>query len=311
MPSPPSHGASNQTGRLGPAEIVPRCFTLLGCWMSRHRIKMAVGISMVLLSCVPADLDTATPVGGMAAAVQGSRVALDLSAYEPPPTASGPHTTLVDELQEAILRPPMQEWPIDWSDERKRLAAKYFEFHKGWDIGPDPDYDRLTTMDPRMIVVHWTAGASARSAYHTFYQARQTGHRNRRVWNEVNLSAHFIVDRDGTIIRLMPETRMGRHTIGLNHLSIGIENVGDGEHFPLTEAQLEANAMLVRWLAWRYPVTHLIGHYEYRDFEAHPYFEESAHWFRTGRCDPGPDFMARLRAQVAELHLEGSPHADG
>ena len=58
--------------------------------------------------------------------------------------------------QEAVLLPPMQEWPIDWSDDRKRLAAKYFEFHKGWELGADPDYDALTTMDPKMIAVHWT-----------------------------------------------------------------------------------------------------------------------------------------------------------
>lgn len=278
--------------------------------MPLPRTRLTAGILLVPLSCVPANLDTATPVWGVDATT-GATVSLDLPVYEAPPTTSGSPVALADELQEAVLLPPMQEWPIDWSDDRKRLAAKYFEFHKGWDLGVDPDYDALTTMDPKMIVVHWTAGASARSAFHTFYSARQNGQRNRRVWNEVNLAAHFIIDRDGTIIRLMPETRMGRHTIGLNHLAIGIENVGDGDALPLTDAQLESNAMLVRWLAWRYPVTHLIGHYEYRDFESHPYFEESAHWFRTGRCDPGPEFMRRLRDQVADLDLEGSPRADG
>src|SRR5580693_7225904 len=45
---------------------------------------------------------------------------------------------------------------------------------------------------------------------------------------ELNVSAHFLVDRDGTIYRLMPETWMARHCIGLNRVAIGIENVGDG-----------------------------------------------------------------------------------
>ncbi len=35
-----------------------------------------------------------------------------------------------------------------------------------------------------------------------------------------------MVDRDGTRYRLMPETYMARHVIGLNYYSIGIENVG-------------------------------------------------------------------------------------
>ena len=51
--------------------------------------------------------------------------------------------------------------------------------------------------------------------------------------DEVNVSAHFLVDRDGTIYRLMPETRLARHVIGLNWCAIGIENVG-GPESPLT-----------------------------------------------------------------------------
>ena len=278
--------------------------------MRRSRTSLAAGIFLIPLSCAPANLDTATPVWGTAA-VPGPSLRLDGLAYAVPPTSPDPEERLAQDLQEAVPLPPMEEWPIDWSEERKRLATKYFEFHKGWELGPDPDFDALTTMVPKMVVVHWTAGASARSAYHTFYGERQSGQRHRREWNEVNLAAHFVIDRDGTIIRLMPETRMGRHTIGLNHLSIGIENVGDGHRMPLTEAQVEANALLVRWLSWRYPLTHLIGHYEYRDFENHPYFEESARWFRTGRVDPGREFMARLRSAVADLNLLGSPNADG
>ena len=39
---------------------------------------------------------------------------------------------------------------------------------------------------------------------------------------------------------------MARHCIGLNHVAIGIENVGDGEKLPLTPAQVQADAALVR-----------------------------------------------------------------
>jgi len=278
--------------------------------MGISRTTAAVGVLAATLSCAPQNLDSATPVWGVSPLPQAS-VRLELPRYELPRTTAEPLDAHTLDLQEAVLLPPMEEWPIHWTDERKRLAARYFEAHKGWELGPDTDIDALTTMDPKMVVVHWTAGASAKSAYHTFLSERQTGQRIRRSWNEVNLAAHFVVDRDGTIIRLMPETRMGRHTIGLNHLAIGIENVGDGDRMPLTPAQVEANAHLVRWLTWRYDLTHLIGHYEYQHFEGHPYFEETFDWFRTGRADPGEAFMADLRTQVADLGLQGSPRTDG
>lgn len=282
--------------------------------MGISRNTMVAGFA-VTLSCAPTHLDTATPVWGVEpwgrshGQIGGSGV--QALSYEVPPTSPDPPHALAEELQEAILLPSMEEWPITWTAERMRLATAYFQAHKGWEVGPDADFDALTTMDPKMVVVHWTAGASARSAFHTFRKERQTGQRIRRDWNAVNLAAHFVVDRDGTIIRLMPETRMGRHTIGLNHLAIGIENVGDGDRLPLTDAQVDANARLVRWLSWRYGLTHLIGHYEYQTFEGHPYFKENFDWFRTGRVDPGKPFMAQLRTQLADLQLAGAPATDG
>ena len=209
------------------------------------------------------------------------------------------------ELETAVLRPPIVEWPVVWNDERAWLASLYIERHKGWERTGNPDRD--TTMDPKVVVVHWTAGPSARSAWNTFRAPRQRGQRIKAEWNAVNLTSHFIVDRDGTIFRILPETRMGRHTIGLNHTAIGIENVGNGSTLPLTEAQLQANAELVRWLAHEHELTHLIGHYEYREMEEHPYFVETMHWFRTVRTDPGKDFMAELRTRIADVDLLGAP----
>src|SRR6185295_6757423 len=90
----------------------------------------------------------------------------------------------------------------------------------------------------------------------------------------VNVSSHYLVDRDGTIYRLQPETRFARHCIGLNHIAIGIENVGDEAKFPLTDAQVTADAALVRDLATRFPITHLLGHYEVMGFKDNPYYVE-------------------------------------
>ena len=165
-------------------------------------------------------------------------------------------------------------------------------------------------MVPRMIVVHWSAGPTAHSARNTFLQPQQQRSRRRAFWNLLNLSSHFIVDRGGEILQLMEPDRVGRHTIGLNHLAIGIENVGDRKNWPLTRSQVEANAALVRWLVEQHPtISHLIGHYEYRSFEGTPFFRDRTP-FRTGRVDPGVPFMEALRHEVADLDLLGPPTDD-
>ncbi|HEX9106170.1 MAG TPA: peptidoglycan recognition family protein, partial [Longimicrobiales bacterium] len=127
--------------------------------------------------------------------------------------------------------------------------------------------------------------------------------------SDLNVGIQFLVDRDGTIYRLMPETWMARHVIGLNYSSIGVENVGGTRDAPdLTQAQVEANIKLVRYLAAKYPtIRYLIGHYEYRQFEGTPLWLERDSSYRTRKTDPGPAFMAAVRAAVADLHLQGPP----
>jgi len=163
-------------------------------------------------------------------------------------------------------------------------------------------------IQPRMIILHWTGIASFESTWKYFNRTRAEAARSElAAAGEVNVSAHFLVDRDGTIYRLMPETWMARHCIGLNHVAIGIENVGDGGRSPLTPEQVKANAALVRYLAGRYPITQLIGHMEYRRMEGTPYFLELDPKYRNTKPDPGAEFMRQVRSQVADLKLEGPP----
>jgi len=119
----------------------------------------------------------------------------------------------------------------------------------------------------------------------------------------------FLVDRDGTVYRLMPETWMARHCIGLNSSAIGVENVGGGKSIDnMTDEQIAANIQLVRYLAEKYPtIRYLIGHMEYRDFEGHPLWLELDEGYRTEKVDPGDRFMTAVRDAVADLGLEGPP----
>jgi len=117
----------------------------------------------------------------------------------------------------------------------------------------------------------------------------------------LNVSAHFLIDRDGTIYQLMPDNWMARHVIGLNYSSIGVENVGGEGNAKedLTLAQLEANIRLVNYLKAKYPsIKHLIGHHEYRAYENSPLWLEKDDGYRTKKADPGENFMQDVRSAL-------------
>jgi N-acetyl-anhydromuramyl-L-alanine amidase AmpD len=201
----------------------------------------------------------------------------------------------------ARAEPDIVDRPISWSAEREALTVAYRRAHQ------DPAAAD-STIEPHVIVLHYTGGSSWKATWRYFDRTRlEAGRAALRKGGEVNVSAHFLVDRDGTIYRLLPETRMARHCIGLNHVAIGIENVGDGARHPLTAAQVEADAALVRDLARRHRITHLIGHSESNAMRRHTYWLERDPSYRNSKADPGREFLAKVRARVADLALEGPP----
>ena len=79
------------------------------------------------------------------------------------------------------------------------------------------------------------------------------------------LCAHFVVGRDGRIFQLVPLELMCRHTVGLNHVAIGIEHAGFRDRDVLANPrQLGASLALTRWLRCRHGIAleHVIGHAE-------------------------------------------------
>jgi beta-N-acetylhexosaminidase len=189
----------------------------------------------------------------------------------------------------------IKQKPIEFTKNRIELTKQYIKKSYGIDV-------KDINIVPKIIVIHHTASDSLKESFDRFYPEILLSDRT-DIQNagNVNVSAQFLVDFDGTIYSLMPETFMARHIIGLNLSSIGIENVG-GDKKSLTPEQLKANIELVKYLKDKYKtIEYLIGHYEYRKFEKHPLFLEKDANYRTIKHDPEQSFMEKLRANFPEL----------
>lgn len=189
----------------------------------------------------------------------------------------------------------IKQLPLDFGETRVELTRQYIKNSYGIEV---LDINII----PKIIVIHHTAMDDLKESYERFKPEILTSDRKyiKKAGN-LNVSAQFLVDFDGTIYSTMPETYMARHVIGLNLSSIGIENIG-GNKKPLTKAQLEANIKLVRYLKEKYKtIEYLIGHYEYTKFENHSLFLEKDKNYRTIKHDPDENFMESLRANFPDL----------
>jgi N-acetyl-anhydromuramyl-L-alanine amidase AmpD len=191
--------------------------------------------------------------------------------------------------------------PIQFDTERIELTKAYMKNRYGLERNS-------IVINPKMIVLHWTAIPTFEGSFDAFYNATLPSWRpDIENVSGLNVSTHFLVDKDGTIYRMMPENYMGRHVIGLNHCSIGVENVGGTKESPLTDKQLKANVKLVKYLAKKYDIEFLIGHYEYTNFEGHPLWLEVDEGYRTEKTDPGKDFMIKARKATEKFNFTPVP----
>ena len=193
------------------------------------------------------------------------------------------------------------EKPVVFDEVRKELSIRYLEERYGI-------IQNFPSIDPRMIVIHWTAIPTLESSFNAMNPSLLPGERTAiSSASDLNVAAHFLIDRDGVIFRQLPDTLFARHVIGLNHCAIGVENIG-GSEAPLTRAQLKANGDLVRYLVRKHPgIEYVIGHYQYREFEGHELWKEVDDNYRTGKSDPGEKFMSRLHRDLEGLGLKSHP----
>jgi beta-N-acetylhexosaminidase len=191
--------------------------------------------------------------------------------------------------------------PILFSQKRINLTKEYIKNHYALDV-------KNIDIKPKSIVLHWTSIMNFELC-HERLKAEEivAGRAYIEKASLLNVSAHFLVNRDGTIYQLMPENLMARHTIGLNYSSIGIENIGgqDNKEEDLTPEQVEANIKLIRYLKQKYPnIEYLLGHHEYLKMQDSPLWLEQDKNYRTAKVDPGAAFMADVRNNIKDLGLK-------
>jgi N-acetylmuramoyl-L-alanine amidase len=149
-------------------------------------------------------------------------------------------------------KPHIVSKPIPYGPQRKAEMAAYAKKHYGIDSW---------RLHPKVIVEHYTAGNSFSAAWNAF-ASNAPDPELRELPGDC---AHFIVDRNGTIYQLVPLTVMCRHTVGLNYVAIGIENVGTSDAEILHDpAQIRSSLALTAWLVGRFHIRirNVIGHNE-------------------------------------------------
>lgn len=194
-------------------------------------------------------------------------------------------------LSGCAVKPPIEiiQRPIVFDEQRERLSLDYLSTRYGME-------QSTAKIDPRMVVVHWTVVPTLEKTFSVFnppvLPSSRTGISSA---SALNVSAHFLVDRDGSIYQLLPTSTFARHTIGLNHTAIGIENIADGQALPLTQAQIQANIALIDYLANQHKIDYVIGHHEYKQFIGHALWKEKNPNYLTEKNDPGDVNMRLIR----------------
>ena len=190
--------------------------------------------------------------------------------------------------------------PINYEATRIKLSLDYLKTRHGL-LQDKP------IIEPTIIVLHYTDFGTLESIFNYFNNTEIENSRSLiKSQSLLNVSAHFLVDRDGKIYRLMQETLFARHTIGLNYCAIGIENIGSAKN-PLTKEQVIANIKLVKYLCGKYKIEYLIGHSEYLSFQKSSLWKETNPEYFTYKSDPGDDFMKEVRSGLENYNLKYKP----
>jgi N-acetylmuramoyl-L-alanine amidase len=187
-------------------------------------------------------------------------------------------------------KPAIKKKLIPYPKKRKREMAAYSKRHYG--------HYKWRLNNPKLIVQHYAEAGSISAIFNTFAPDRPDVE-----FHELpGVCSHFAISATGAIFKFVPISTRCRHTVGLNHVAIGIEHVGFSDQDILgRSAQLSASLRLTQWLRCRLglPISQVIGHNEslsspfYKELD--PRFKGQTHgdWNRAD--------MNIYRADLAKL----------
>jgi N-acetylmuramoyl-L-alanine amidase len=166
------------------------------------------------------------------------------------------------EAGSAAAKPTIKKRLIPYPKKRKREMAAYSKRHYGqykWQL-----------VEPKLIVIHYAAAGSVGAIFNTFAPDRP----DVEFHQLPGVCSHYAVGAGGGVFKFVPPSIRCRHTVGLNHVAIGIEHVGFSDGDILNRPpQLNASLQLTQWLRCRFgiPVEGVIGHNESL---SSPYYRE-------------------------------------
>lgn len=112
-----------------------------------------------------------------------------------------------------------------------------------------PNFSSRNGASIDMIVMHFTDGPTAQGAISRFLNPAE------------QVSAHYIIDRDGSIYQMVRDSDKAWHAKAANRTSIGIEHVSMPS-WGMASAQEASSIALVNWLVatYRIPTARILGH---------------------------------------------------
>ena len=172
-------------------------------------------------------------------------------------------------ISAAVAGPPaIVERHIPMPAKRKREMRAYSKRHYG---------KARLKLEPKVIVEHIAVAPTAQSVINTF----APDHPDPELHELPNVCSHYLISENNKILELVSPRIRCRHTVGLNHVAIGIEHVGMRDADVLdNRKRLRASLRLTAYLRCTYGIAirNVIGHSESL---SSPYHRERVKRLRT------------------------------
>lgn len=154
---------------------------------------------------------------------------------------------------------------------------------------PNPYYRAVTARKIDTIVLHYSSGINVDSS------RWEDPWLDMAIFKRLHVSAHYLLDRAGTIYQLVPEQDIAFHAGGsimpapdnrrnVNAFSIGIEMIATADS-GYSEAEYAALGRLISGIESRYPIRYIVGHDQISGARA-----VGMGLRKDVKIDPGPKF---------------------